>query len=102
MQDKALEEKAYAAIDRGLSLNPSEPAAYLARGRLKWTPFKTYPPAAPKNDFKHALKLDPGLDDAHHYLRLVFMHVGLINEARTEFSAAEQRRTISPGGNLVL
>ena len=87
-QDKALEEKAYWAVDRALSLNPNLPAAYLARGRLKWTPFHHFPHEDAINDFKHALALDPKIDEAHHYLGLVFLHVGLMEEARAEFSAA--------------
>jgi class 3 adenylate cyclase len=87
-EDKTLEEKAYWAVDRALSLNPNLPTAYLARGRLKWTPFNHFPHEDAINDFKHALALDPKIDEAHHYLGLVFLHVGLIEEARAEFSAA--------------
>jgi adenylate cyclase len=87
-EDKTLEEKAYWAIDRALSLNPNLPTAYLARGRLKWTPFNHFPHEDAINDFKHALALDPKIDEAHHYLGLVFLHVGLMEEARAEFSAA--------------
>jgi adenylate cyclase len=87
-QDKTLQEKAYWAVDRALSLNPNLPAAYLARARLKWTPFHHFPHEDAINDFKHALALDPNLDEAHHYLGLVFVHVGLIEEARAEFKAA--------------
>jgi adenylate cyclase len=87
-EDKTLEEKAYWAVDRALSLNPNLPTAYLARGRLKWTPFNHFPHEDAINDFKHALALDPKIDEAHHYLGLVFLHVGLMEEARAEFSAA--------------
>ena len=87
-QDKKLEEKAYLAVDRALSLKPNLPVAYLARGRLKWTPFHHFPHEDAINDFKHALAMDPNLDEAHHYLGLVFLHVGLIEEARAEFTAA--------------
>jgi class 3 adenylate cyclase/Tfp pilus assembly protein PilF len=87
-KDKNLEQKAYLAIERALSLQPNLPVAYLARGRLKWTPFHHFPHEDAINDFKHALALDPNLDEAHHYLGLVFLHVGLIDEARAEFNAA--------------
>jgi class 3 adenylate cyclase/Flp pilus assembly protein TadD len=87
-EEKELEAKAYLAVDRALSLNPDLPVVYLARGRLKWTPFHHFPHEDAINDFKHALALDPNLDEAHHYLGLVFVHVGLIEEARTHFKAA--------------
>ena len=87
-EDKELEEKAYLAVDRALSLKTDLPAAYLARGRLKWTPFHHFPHEDAINDFKRALTLDPSLDQAHDYLGLVFLHVGLLEEARAEFNAA--------------
>lgn len=87
-EEKELETKAYLAVDRALSLKPDLPVAYLARGRLKWTPFHHFPHEDAINDFKHALALDPNLDEAHHYLGLVFVHVGLMEEARAEFKAA--------------
>ena len=87
-EEKELEAKAYLAVERALSLKPKLPVAYLARGRLKWTPFNHFPHEDAINDFKHALALDPNLDEAHHYLGLVFVHIGLIEEARAEFKAA--------------
>jgi tetratricopeptide (TPR) repeat protein len=87
-EEKELEAKAYLAVERALSLKPDLPVAYLARGRLKWTPFNHFPHEDAINDFKHALALDPNLDEAHHYLGLVFVHIGLIEEARAEFKAA--------------
>jgi class 3 adenylate cyclase/Flp pilus assembly protein TadD len=87
-EEKELEAKAYLAVDRALSLNPDLPVVYLARGRLKWTPFHHFPHEDAINDFKHALALDSNLDEAHHYLGLVFVHIGLIEEARTHFKAA--------------
>jgi tetratricopeptide (TPR) repeat protein len=87
-EDKELEEKAYAALDRALALNPNLPLAYLARGRLMWTPFHHFPHADAIIAFKNALALDPNLDEAHHYLGLVYLHIGLIEEASKEFAAA--------------
>ena len=95
-QEKQLETKAYLEVDLALSLKPDLPAAYLARGRLKWTPFHHFPHEDAINDFKHALALDPNLDEAHHYLGLVFVHVGLIEEGRAEFKAAT---ALNPSNN---
>src|ERR1051326_176251 len=87
-EEKELEQKAYLEIDRALSLKPDLAVAYLARGRLKWTPFNHFPHEAAINDLKRAIALDPNLDEAHHYLGLVFLHVGLMDEARREFETA--------------
>jgi adenylate cyclase len=95
-QEKELETKAYLAVDRALSLKPNLAVAHLARGRLKWTPFNHFPHEDAINDFKRALALDPNLDEAHHYLGLVFLHVGLIEEARAEFEAATE---LNPSNN---
>ena len=87
-EEKVLEQKAYLEVERALALNPELASAYLARGRLKWTPFHHFPHEDAIEDFKRALALDPNLDEAHHYLGLVFLHVGLLEEARAEFQSA--------------
>jgi serine/threonine protein kinase len=94
--EKELEQKAYLEVERALSLNPNLAAAYLARGRLKWTPFHHFPHEDAINDFKHAIGLDPSLDEAHHYLGLVFLHIGLLEEARAEFQTAVR---LNPSNN---
>ncbi len=95
-QEKQLQEKAYLEVERALSLNPNLPSAYLARGRLKWTPSHHFPHEDAINDFKHALALAPNLDEAHHYLGLVYLHIGLLEEARTAFETAVK---LNPGNN---
>jgi len=87
-EEKDLQEKAYLAVERALSLNPKLPTAYLARGRLKWTPSHHFPHADAIDDFAHALTLDPNLAEAHHYLGLVYIHIGLMEEGMREFTNA--------------
>jgi class 3 adenylate cyclase len=95
-EDKSLEEKAYAEVDRALALNPNLGVAYLARGRLKWTPFHHFPHEDASNDFRRAIALDPSLDEAHHYLGLVFLHIGLLKEGEAQF---QQAIAINPSNN---
>ena len=87
-EEKDLQEKAYLAVERALSLNPQLPAAYLARGRLKWTPSHHFPHADAIDDFTHALALDPNLAEARHYRGLVYIHIGLLEEGMQDFLAA--------------
>jgi len=87
-EEKDLQEKAYLAVERALSLNPKLPTAYLARGRLKWTPSHHFPHVDAIDDFAHALTLDPNLAEAHHYLGLVYIHIGLMEEGMREFTNA--------------
>jgi serine/threonine protein kinase len=86
--EKDLQEKAYLAVERALALNPDLPSAYLARGRLKWTPFHHFPHEDAIDDFTKALQLDPNLAEARHYRGLVFIHVGLIEQGMRDFSSA--------------
>jgi serine/threonine protein kinase len=94
--EKNLQEKAYLAVERALSLNSNLPSAYLARGRLKWTPSHHFPHADAIDDFTHALNLDPKLGEARHYRGLVFIHVGLLDEGIADFLAAV---AVNPGNN---
>jgi serine/threonine protein kinase len=94
--EKNLQEKAYLSVERALSLNSNLPAAYLARGRLKWTPSHHFPHADAIEDFTHALKLDPKLGEALHYRGLVYIHVGLLEEGRQDFLDAV---AVNPGNN---
>jgi serine/threonine protein kinase len=87
-EEKDLQEKAYLAVERALSLNPRLATAYLARGRLKWTPFHHFPHEDAIDDFAHALALDPNLAEARHYRGFVYMHIGLIEEAMQDFARA--------------
>ena len=61
-EEKQLEQKANREVERALALNPNLASAYLARGRLKWTPFHHFPHEDAINDFKRALVLDPNLN----------------------------------------
>jgi serine/threonine protein kinase len=95
-EEKDLQEKAYLAVERALSLNPKLPTAYLARGRLKWTPSHHFPHADAIDDFANALALDPNLAEARHYRGLVYIHIGLLKEGMQEFTRAV---ALNPGNS---
>ena len=95
-EEKELLEKSDLSVERALSLNPKLPAAYLARGRLKWTPSHHFPHAAAIDDFVHALALDPNFAEAYHYRGMVFLHVGLLEEAMRDL---ERTVDLNPGNN---
>jgi len=96
-EEKDLHEKAYVAVEKALALDPDLPEAYLARGRLLWTPGNRFPHDQAIQEYRRALTLNPSLDEARNQLALVLSHVGLLDEALAELTKA---LAINPSNNL--
>jgi TolB-like protein/Tfp pilus assembly protein PilF len=94
-----LEQKAYAAAERALSLDSDLAEAYLARGDLLWTPSHRFAHARAAQEYRRALSLNPNLDQTHRGLSRVFVHVGFFEEA---LQHAAQALEINPGNALAL
>ena len=88
--NKDLEVKAEQAADKALQLNPELPAAILARAGLLWTPSHGFPHEQVIAETRRALAIAPNYADAHFVLGAIYFHVGLIDEAVTEFKRAEE------------
>jgi class 3 adenylate cyclase/Tfp pilus assembly protein PilF len=95
-EERDLPQKAYLSIERAIQLNPDLAEAYEARGRLRCTPLNHFPHQDAIRDFQRALRLNPDLDEAHHYLGLVYIHVGLLRDGRREFREAIK---VNPSNN---
>jgi serine/threonine protein kinase/cytochrome c-type biogenesis protein CcmH/NrfG len=95
--EKDLQEKAFVAVEKALALDPDLPEAYLARGRLLWTPANHFPHDKAMQEYRRALALNPSLDEARNQLALVLSHVGLLDEALAELNKA---LTTNPSNNL--
>ncbi|MBA3569629.1 MAG: protein kinase [Pyrinomonadaceae bacterium] len=95
--EKRWEEKAFVAVEKALSLDPDLPEAYLARGRLFWTPFNHFPHEKAIKEYRRALALNPNLDEAQNYLALVYNHIGAFDEALQELQKAV---AINPSNTL--
>ena len=95
--EKDLHEKAFVAVEKALALDPDLPEAYLARGRLLWTPSNHFPHDKAIQEYRHALALNPSLDEARNQLALVLGHVGLLDEALEELTKA---LAANPANNL--
>ena len=95
--EKDLQEKAFVAVEKALSLDPDLPEAYLARGRLLWTPAQHFPHDKAMQEYRRALALNPSLDEARNQLALVLSHVGLLDEALDELKKA---LATNPSNNL--
>jgi TolB-like protein/Tfp pilus assembly protein PilF len=92
-EEKRLEEKAFVAVEKALSLDPNLASAYLARGRLLWTPSNHFPHEKAIQEFRRALALNPSLDEAQNWLALVYNHIGAFDQALQELQKAV---TINP------
>ena len=95
--EKQLEEKAFVAVEKALALDPNSAVAYLARGRLLWTPVNHFPHDRAIKEYRRALELDPNLDEARNQLALVYCHIGAFDEALEESKLALM---IDPNNNL--
>jgi tetratricopeptide (TPR) repeat protein len=80
-ETRDLEEKAFSAAQKALSLDPDVPEAYLARGDLLWTNSQRFAHDRAVQEFRRALALNPNSDQAHRRLARVFVHVGFFEEA---------------------
>jgi TolB-like protein/DNA-binding winged helix-turn-helix (wHTH) protein/tetratricopeptide (TPR) repeat protein len=86
--EKALAQKAYISAEKALALDPELAVAYLARGRLLWTPANRFPHGKAIKEYRRALELNPNLDEARNQLALVLNHVGAFDEAMRELEKA--------------
>ncbi|MEP6782946.1 MAG: protein kinase, partial [Acidobacteriota bacterium] len=96
-ESERLNEDAAVAIEKALRLDPNLAEAYLARGLLLWTHQNRFPHDQAAQSYKRAIALDANLDEAHHQLALVYMHVGLLDKARTEI---EQAIKLNPSNTM--
>ena len=98
-ETRELEEKAFAAAEKALSIDPDVPEAYLARGDLLWTHSHRFAHERAVQEFRHALALNPKSDQTHRRLARVFVHVGFFEEARHH---ADVALTINPSNAQAL
>jgi tetratricopeptide (TPR) repeat protein len=76
-----LTEDAAVAVEKALRLDPNLAEGYLARGLLIWSHGNRFPHESAAKSFRRAIALNPLLDEAHHQLALVYLHVGLLDKA---------------------
>lgn len=95
--EKQFEERAFVEVEKALALDPRSAVAYLARGRLLWTPANHFPHERAIREYRHALELDPTLDEAHNQLALVYCHIGAFDEALQQ---SREAIATNPNNNL--
>ena len=75
------DEKAYVEAEKSLFLNPDLAEGYFAKAYGNWTFKNKFPHEKVIRELKKAISLNPSLDEAFHYLGVVYMHVGLSQES---------------------
>lgn len=55
---------------------------------LLWTPSKGFQHKEAIQEYRRALSLNPSLDEAHHYLGNIYIHIGLLDEGIEELQRA--------------
>ena len=85
-EQRKLNEDAEVAVEKALELNPNLPEGHLSRGLVLWTHTKRFPHEQAIQAFKRAIALNPDLDEAHQWLSVVYIHIGLFDEATEEIN----------------
>jgi tetratricopeptide (TPR) repeat protein len=93
-----LQERAFVAAEKALALDPRLADAHLARGFLLWSHYKHFDHRGAMQEYRRAIELNPSLDEAHHQLGNVFLHVGLLEQADDELRRAA---ALNPANALV-
>jgi len=88
-------EKAEAAVEKALSLDPNLAEAHVSRALLFFNPENLQFERAIQ-ECRAALALDPNLAEGHLTLAMVFEHVGLIDEAVQELHTTTAINPIQP------
>ena len=96
-QRDRLYEDAQVSLEKALRLDPTLSEAHLARGLLLWTHANRFPHDQAVQSYKRAIQLNPKLDEGHHQLAMVYLHVGMLDKAWAEL---EQALAINPANTL--
>jgi serine/threonine protein kinase/tetratricopeptide (TPR) repeat protein len=81
-------ERAKEICDQALELDPQLPEGRYLRGRLLWSPQGKFDHAGALCEFVGAIAARPSLNQAHHWLAVVLMHISLFDEASDAFQQA--------------
>ena len=87
-EDTAAREKALVEVEKALELNPDLAEAHWARAFLLWDVAPGFRHERAIQEDRRALDLNPNLGEAHQHLGVVYLHIGLLDEAVAEFRNA--------------
>ena len=96
-EKKKLNEDAEVDVAKALAIDPNLAEGHFARGLILWTPYKRFPHEQAIQAYRRAIELNPNLDEAHHQLGFVYLHIGLLDKAWQEIQKA---LAINPANTL--
>jgi tetratricopeptide (TPR) repeat protein len=96
--DRQLEERAFAAIEKAFALDPNCAEAHLARGHLLWRQSHGFPHRAALAEFRLAAAAQPNLEEAYWEIAGILMHVGHLDEALVELRKTQAINPSEPRG----
>ncbi len=80
--------RAEQALRRALALDSDNVEAQIGRGRLLWTPAKGFQNRLALRTLSKVLRLSPDSHQGHFWRGLIFLHVGLHEDAHEDLAAA--------------
>src|SRR5437867_433133 len=83
-EDPVALERAQVAAEKALRLNPDLAEGHYARAFLLWGPGGRFSHQLAVQEDRRALALNPNLAEAHHHLGMIYLHLGLLDEAIVE------------------
>ena len=96
-EQKQWQEKAYVALDKAFAIDPDLAEAHEIRGFLLWMPANRFPHEQAIAAYRRAAALNSNLDEPHQQLGKIYLHIGLLDEALTEFRKALE---LDPGNTM--
>lgn len=86
-------EKAFVEAEKSLYLNPDLAEGIFAKAYLNWNFQNKFPHEKTIREYKKAIALNPGMDEAYHQLGVVYMHIGLMEES---FAVSKKALQLNP------
>ena len=83
-------EKAYLEAGKSLYLNPNLAEGYMAKAYSSWNMQYRFPHEKVIREFKKALALNPDVYEVYHLMGIVYLHIGLMQEAYDVYRKAMQ------------
>jgi TolB-like protein/DNA-binding SARP family transcriptional activator len=87
-------EKGMTAVEKALSIDPDQPETLLARVTVLWTPAYGFQHAPLIEMLKKGIERNPRYVWYYFALAIIYMHIGLLEEARAEL---DRVATFAPG-----